>query len=196
MPARWNTPILHDGAVGTFRQMRGGTVLQRIFSAFPSAWPGIGLLILRASLGVTLVADGSARLWGRHDLGLLAWVAGIVAIASGVSLVIGYLTPLAKCFRGTDYHRDHAFLVRVPFVSCARFEGRDRPGDKHGRCTCLSRSGSFLHRCPLVWTARDHYSRCVQPAEILSRQLAGPAVRLPSRLFTTIGVLAYLPSWV
>lgn len=98
MPARWNTPILHDGAVGTFRQMRGGTVLQRIFSAFPSAWPGIGLLILRASLGVTLVADGSARLWGRHDLGLLAWVAGIVAIASGVSLVIGYLTPLASVF--------------------------------------------------------------------------------------------------
>jgi uncharacterized membrane protein YphA (DoxX/SURF4 family) len=80
--------------------MRGGTVLQRIFSAFPSGSPGAGLLILRASLGVTLVAHGGASLWGWHNLGSLSWVAGIVAIASGLALVIGYLTPLASVLAG------------------------------------------------------------------------------------------------
>ena len=80
--------------------MRGGTVLQRIFSAFPSGSPGAGLFILRASLGATLVAHGGACLWGWHDLGWLAWVAGIVAIASGLALVIGYLTPLASILAG------------------------------------------------------------------------------------------------
>ena len=57
-------------------------------------------MILRASLGVTLVAHGCACLWGWHDLGLLAWVAGAVAIASGLALVIGYLTPLASVLAG------------------------------------------------------------------------------------------------
>jgi hypothetical protein len=80
--------------------MRGGTVLQRIFSAFPSGSPGAGLLILRASLGVTLVAHAGACLWGWHNLGSLAWGAGIVAIASGLALVIGYLTPLASVLAG------------------------------------------------------------------------------------------------
>ena len=61
----------------------GGT-LQRFFSTFPSGRPGVGLLLLRLAIGVTAASMGA-----RH----LDSVGSIVAIVSGLSLVIGLLTP-------------------------------------------------------------------------------------------------------
>ena len=64
-----------------------------MFSAFPSGWPGLGLLLLRAEIGVTLVVQGSAYLVDWHELGWVTRAVGILSVASGVSLLIGYLTP-------------------------------------------------------------------------------------------------------
>lgn len=70
-------------------------LVQRLFSAFPSGWPSLGLLLLRAVAGVSAVTDGIAYLAGHPDAGPTAWVAGILAIACGVLVVFGFLTPIA-----------------------------------------------------------------------------------------------------
>jgi hypothetical protein len=57
------------------------------FSTFPSGRPGVGLLLLRLAIGVTAAASMGAR----H----LDSVGAIAAIASGLSLVPGLLTPVS-----------------------------------------------------------------------------------------------------
>jgi hypothetical protein len=65
--------------------------MQRLFSTFPDGRPGAGLLLLRwAIAGWFLVVSGTYLAqggWGRLAVGFLAG-------ASGVSLLIGFLTPL------------------------------------------------------------------------------------------------------
>jgi len=65
--------------------------MQRFFSAFPSEWPGAGLMVLRLALTVALVADAIAGLPGP------AWSHGIPAVAeilTAALMVIGLWTPL------------------------------------------------------------------------------------------------------
>jgi len=69
--------------------------LQRLFSAFPGGWPGVGLLLLRVAVGVTAVVQGGAYLSDPGGGSLEARLAGLIVIASGVSLLIGFLTPVA-----------------------------------------------------------------------------------------------------
>ena len=82
----------------------------------PLAWnPGtdIGLLLLRFAVGGTFFAHGMqivSGLWGGQGIdafarslegfgyqqaAILAWVAGITAVAGGALVVLGFLTPLA-----------------------------------------------------------------------------------------------------
>jgi uncharacterized membrane protein YphA (DoxX/SURF4 family) len=65
-----------------------------MFPTFPSGWPGVGLLLLRLTLGVTVGAHGVAYAADWHHLGLVTWTVALLAIASGIALLIGYLTPL------------------------------------------------------------------------------------------------------
>jgi uncharacterized membrane protein YphA (DoxX/SURF4 family) len=65
-----------------------------MFPTFPSGWPGVGLLLLRVALGVTLVAQGAAYVVDWRHLALLTWTVGLLAVAVSLSLLIGYLTPL------------------------------------------------------------------------------------------------------
>jgi uncharacterized membrane protein YphA (DoxX/SURF4 family) len=82
-------------------------VLQRIFSTFPSGWPGAGLLLLRGAVGIAFAAQGIAYLVNWHDLGPVTWVVSLLEVASGISLFVGYLTPFAS------------ILVGVTCVGCA-----------------------------------------------------------------------------
>jgi uncharacterized membrane protein YphA (DoxX/SURF4 family) len=66
-----------------------------MFPTFPSGWPGVGLLLLRAALGLTLSAEGVAYALDWRHLGWLTGTVCVLAIASGISLLIGYLTPLS-----------------------------------------------------------------------------------------------------
>jgi uncharacterized membrane protein YphA (DoxX/SURF4 family) len=64
-----------------------------MFPTFPGGWPGVGLLLLRVAVGVPVLAQCVAYVVGWRHLGLAMWAVGLLAIASSVSLLIGYLTP-------------------------------------------------------------------------------------------------------
>ena len=67
--------------------------MQRLFSAFPDGWPGLGLLLLRIVVGVAAAVQGGTDLTTVAHLTLgLCIVAGL-AIASGAAVLIGFLTP-------------------------------------------------------------------------------------------------------
>ncbi|MBV8139282.1 MAG: hypothetical protein JO121_27180 [Deltaproteobacteria bacterium] len=62
--------------------------MQRLFSMFPAGWPGIGLLSLRSSVAIALLAE----IYG-HRQGLPGWIQG-AAILLSLTLLAGYLTPI------------------------------------------------------------------------------------------------------
>ena len=75
--------------------------LHRLFySAFPRGRPGVGLLLLRAAVGLSAVVQGGIYLADRGDPILATWVAGALALVSGALLLVGLLTPLAGILAG------------------------------------------------------------------------------------------------
>jgi len=70
--------------------------LQRLFfSTFAGGKPGIGLLLLRAGVGAAAIIQGGVYLADHSNLSLWTWAIGLLAITSGVSLFIGFLTKAA-----------------------------------------------------------------------------------------------------
>ena len=67
--------------------------MQRLFSAFPDGWPGLGLLLLRIVVGVTAAVQGGLHLVAVPSLTLGTCVVAGLAIASGAAVLIGFLTP-------------------------------------------------------------------------------------------------------
>lgn len=67
--------------------------MRRVYSSFPSGLPGIGLLLLRLTLGTVGAIESGLLL--KHDGRLLADVAAVVSGAAAVLLVAGLLTPVA-----------------------------------------------------------------------------------------------------
>lgn len=76
-------------------------MLLRLFSlTYPSGRPGVGLLLLRSAVGLTAAAQGVVNLSGRGDLSLWSSAAGLLALAAGSMLLIGFSTPLASVLVG------------------------------------------------------------------------------------------------
>ncbi len=69
--------------------------MQRFFSTFPAGRPGLGLLLLRVAIGATLIMQGSAYLIHQRDVRIAAWAVCLLALGSGISLLLGFLTPVA-----------------------------------------------------------------------------------------------------
>lgn len=74
----------------------GGRV-HRLFSDFPLALPGLGLLLLRVVLAVFLLMEGAARTTGAFDAsasnaGRIAY--GVALIVLGIPVALGFLTPI------------------------------------------------------------------------------------------------------
>ena len=74
--------------------------MQRVFSTFPGRWPGAGLLLLRAAIGVISIIQGGLYFADPGILTLGTVTAGIVAIASGALLSVGFLTPISGTLVG------------------------------------------------------------------------------------------------
>jgi len=75
--------------------------MQRLFSTFPGGWPGVGLLLLRATVGVSLaVLSGAALADHEHATGT-QWALGAIALLTAASLLLGFLTPLAGVVAGS-----------------------------------------------------------------------------------------------
>lgn len=75
--------------------------MQRLFSSFPAGWPGLGLLLLRTAVGLSLVIQSGT---GFADRGRDTWIWGIglLALVTGASLLIGFLTPVAGALATLD----------------------------------------------------------------------------------------------
>jgi uncharacterized membrane protein YphA (DoxX/SURF4 family) len=71
-------------------------VLQRLFSTFPGGRPGIGLLLLRATLGGIAIALGALELAGLSQRTPMMWMVACLLILSGGGLIAGFLTPFAS----------------------------------------------------------------------------------------------------
>ena len=74
---------------------QGRYALQRLYSTFPGGRPGIGLLLLRAAVGLTAVAEGIFYISGPSSPTSGGWLLGLLLIASGAALTAGFLTPIA-----------------------------------------------------------------------------------------------------
>ncbi|MBS1850068.1 MAG: hypothetical protein JST79_04100 [Acidobacteria bacterium] len=74
--------------------------MQRLFSTFPNSWPGLGLLLLRVATGAEFAVKYAGCLAGWRDFGLGMWLVTLLATASGLCLLIGFLTPLAGTMVG------------------------------------------------------------------------------------------------
>jgi hypothetical protein len=62
--------------------------VQRLFSMFPTGGAGVGLVVLRSVVGLTVIVDMSAH-W---TFGCPAIIDGFVTLV-GLSLLLGFLTP-------------------------------------------------------------------------------------------------------
>ena len=79
-------PTLGYAATGSERTLFR---VQRLFSMFPPGWPGFGLLLLRFSVAIALLAEACA-----HRQGLPDWLLGAAGLVAA-SLLAGYLTPVS-----------------------------------------------------------------------------------------------------
>jgi uncharacterized membrane protein YphA (DoxX/SURF4 family) len=68
--------------------------VQRFFSTFPSGPPGLGLLLLRLTVGCVLICDGVVS-FGDTDAASLGRGLATIAIPVGAALLLGLLTPAA-----------------------------------------------------------------------------------------------------
>lgn len=72
--------------------MRAEGGVQRLFSTFPNAWPGAGLLVLRLVAAVPLLLGAFAGDWGVPPFA--AMVVHALAILTGATLLVGLWTPV------------------------------------------------------------------------------------------------------
>jgi uncharacterized membrane protein YphA (DoxX/SURF4 family) len=69
--------------------------LHRLFSTFPGGSQGVGLLLLRAAVGVLAIVHGALFLAGGGRDAVYISAVGALAMAAGLSLLAGFLTPFA-----------------------------------------------------------------------------------------------------
>ncbi len=81
--------------------------MQRYFSTFPASRPGVGLLLLRIVVGGAASMQGVVSLARTIEPNALAWLAGALALMSGLALLAGFLTPASGAIAGLAM----AFLV-------------------------------------------------------------------------------------
>ena len=65
-----------------------------MFSTFPGGYPGFGLLILRIALGITALFRGVIYLSETNGSMFLSQFAGLLAIAVGAFLLVGFMTTI------------------------------------------------------------------------------------------------------
>ena len=73
--------------------------MQKLFSAFPGGSPGLGLLLLRALVGITLIAQIVSYV-GSTKLTVLGWVVTALVLIIASCLLVGFMTPIAAIVIG------------------------------------------------------------------------------------------------
>jgi uncharacterized membrane protein YphA (DoxX/SURF4 family) len=70
--------------------------LQRTFSGFPTGQPGLALLFLRLAVGGATSSQAWLVLTANDGAANTSVAIGLLALVSGLALVIGYMTPIAS----------------------------------------------------------------------------------------------------
>jgi putative oxidoreductase len=70
--------------------------LRRLFSTFAHGWPGVGLLLMRLAVGISLIANGIQKLQTGQPLE--SAILDLLAVGDGALLVVGLWTPVAGLF--------------------------------------------------------------------------------------------------
>ena len=78
-----------------------GCILQRLFSTFPSGWPGVGLLLLRLCLGIPLIYFATDSLSGKSSEPI-TFAQDLIAAAGGIYLLAGLWTPVIGTLVAVD----------------------------------------------------------------------------------------------
>ena len=73
--------------------VEGKESLKRRYTKFPAGLPAIGLLLLRTAIGVRLLIEGVVCVQA-SQLHLEGLALGVLALVTGTTLVLGFLTPL------------------------------------------------------------------------------------------------------
>ena len=68
--------------------------LQRLFSAFPNGWPGLGLLLLRVGIGLRLIYIGSPSLAAGVSSEPITLAQSLIGDVGAVFLLAGLWTPV------------------------------------------------------------------------------------------------------
>lgn len=68
--------------------------MRRLYSTFPGGFPGVGLLLLRGTIGVSLMLQAYTWMTGTQDSGNGMWAPALLAFVTGICFVLGFLTPL------------------------------------------------------------------------------------------------------
>ena len=66
--------------------------MRKLFSTFPSQWPGVGLLLLRVLVGYSLIAQGVAYVQMPAD-SLVMWCLAALTFVGAAFLLVGLMTP-------------------------------------------------------------------------------------------------------
>ena len=69
--------------------------MRRLYSTFPGGLPGIGLLLLRITIGLGLLIHAFSWLIEPQNSNNGVWAPGLLALVIGISFILGFLTPLA-----------------------------------------------------------------------------------------------------
>jgi len=72
--------------------------VQRTFSSFPSGWAGAALLVLRLVVGASATFESGLTIAHNYTPVHMATMAAASVAIAGVSLIIGFLTPVASLF--------------------------------------------------------------------------------------------------
>ena len=72
----------------------GILAVQRLFTTFPTWWPGLGLLLLRIVVASAIIHDGAQFLGGWPNLS--ASLIASISFAAGLCLLLGVFTPVVS----------------------------------------------------------------------------------------------------
>jgi len=73
--------------------------MQKWFSAFPGGWPGLGLLLLRVLVAVSVIVQVIAYV-AATSLSVIGWMVVVLVVASAACLLLGFITPVAAILIG------------------------------------------------------------------------------------------------
>ena len=86
--------------------------MQRLFTTFPTGWPGLGLLLLRTVVASAVIHTGAQFLDGWPNLN--PSIVASVSFAAGLCLLLGLITPVVSLIIACSLVTYHFFGMTAP----------------------------------------------------------------------------------